>query len=469
MPGNERDPLEHWLAREIQPLPPPPGTFELIRKRARRRKAGRLAVTVTSAAAVAVLATVGVPAVLSLHLGPSATATKVADGRPDSSATSRTATTPSARASTATSTATPKYAPSGVSESTRPAGSPAGGPVPSNFQPTSITFVSSNVGWAIGQAGTPGQCANAIPTICTSIVRTSDDGQTWKGIPAPSTSKVSGIRFLDGINGWAYGPDLWSTHNGGSTWTQVNTGGQQVIDLETAGQEAFAAFANCSTPAGSGTQDCTSYTLKTTGATADDWVDVGPATSNLPDSAGAAPTIVLSGGTGWLLAPDGTIYSGPLDGAWTRLGDAPCPATPSESSLGGALLSYDTYTNEFVAACTTVPQSAASKTAQQAVIYTSGTTSLNWRALAEGPSGGNPVSLSTTPSSQAILATSQGISVLDTSTGQWTQTVTLAGGFTYVGMTTKLQGVAIPANTSLHQIWMTLNGGRTWQPYTLGP
>jgi hypothetical protein len=469
MPGSERDPLDNWLAREIQPLPPPPGTFELIRKRARRRKAGRLAATVTSAAAVAVLATVGVPALLSLHLGQSATGTPVANGRADSSATSRTGTTPSAGASTATSSANAKPSPSGISESTSSAGSPAGGPVPSNFQPTSITFVSSTVGWAIGQAGTSGQCANANPTICTSIVRTMNDGQTWQGLPAPSTNQVTGIRFLDGINGWAYGPDLWSTHNGGSTWTPVSTGGQQVIDLETAGQEAFAVFANCSSATGSAARDCTSYTLKTTGSETDDWTDVGPATSNLPDSAGAAPAIVLSGSTGWLLAPDGTIYSGPLNGAWTKLGDAPCPATPSESSLGGALLSYDTYTSQFVAACTTVPQSAAIGTTQKAVIYTSGTTSLNWQAVAEGASGGNPVALATTPSFQAILATSQGISVLDTSTGQWTQTVTLAEGFSYVGMTTKLQGVAIPANASLHEIWMTFDGGHTWQPYTISP
>jgi len=460
MAGNEHDQLDDWLAREIQPLPPPPGTFELIRKRARRRKAGRLAATVTSAAAVAVLATVGVPTVLSLHLGQSATGTPVANGRADSSAISRAA-TPPAGASTTTSSASPRSEARGISESTSPAGSPAGGPVPANFQPTSVTFVSSSAGWAIGQAGTPGKCANAVPTICTSIARTTNDGQTWQGIPAPSTNQVTGIRFLDGINGWAYGPDLWSTHNGGSTWTQVNTGGQQVIDLETAGHEAFAAFANCST--GSAGQDCTSYTLKTTQAGSDDWVNVGSATSNLPESAGATPAIVLSGSTGWLLAPDGTIYSGPLDGAWTKLGDAPCPATSSASSPGGALLSYDVYTNEFAAACTTPGAS------QQTVIYTSGITSLNWRALAEGSSDGTPVSLATTPSSQAIMATSQGISVLDTSTGQWTQTVTLAEGFTYVGMTTKLQGVAIPANASLHEVWMTFNGGRTWQPDSLNP
>jgi hypothetical protein len=37
------------------------------------------------------------------------------------------------------------------------------------------------------------------------------------------------------------------------------------------------------------------------------------------------------------------------------------------------------------------------------------------------------------------------------------------GGFTYVGMTTSEQGVALPADTSLHEIWMTRDGGQSWQ------
>jgi hypothetical protein len=38
-----RDDLDAWLEAQVQPLPPPPGTFELIRKRARRRKVTRAA------------------------------------------------------------------------------------------------------------------------------------------------------------------------------------------------------------------------------------------------------------------------------------------------------------------------------------------------------------------------------------------------------------------------------------------
>lgn len=35
---DRRDDLDSWMDGRIDPLPPPPGTFELIKKRARRRK-----------------------------------------------------------------------------------------------------------------------------------------------------------------------------------------------------------------------------------------------------------------------------------------------------------------------------------------------------------------------------------------------------------------------------------------------
>ena len=47
--NDERDPLDSWLSQQVHPLPPPPGTFELITRRARRRKLRKLAVTIASA------------------------------------------------------------------------------------------------------------------------------------------------------------------------------------------------------------------------------------------------------------------------------------------------------------------------------------------------------------------------------------------------------------------------------------
>ena len=35
---DRHDDVDAWLSQRIEPLPPPPGTFELIKRRARRRR-----------------------------------------------------------------------------------------------------------------------------------------------------------------------------------------------------------------------------------------------------------------------------------------------------------------------------------------------------------------------------------------------------------------------------------------------
>jgi photosystem II stability/assembly factor-like uncharacterized protein len=299
-------------------------------------------------------------------------------------------------------------------------------------------------------------------------VLTEDGGQHWKGVPAPGTNSVTGVRFLNTQYGWAYGPQLWSTQDGGQDWSPINTGLQQVIDLETAGSQAFALFATCAQPPSSSTTvsaNCSSYTLETTQEGSNQWSKVGQATTNLPDSPGATPTIVLSTRTGWLLAADGTIYSGPLGGQWTKLGIAPCPATPSAN--GGALLTRDAYKSQLVAACTSGP--ATGGTSATETVYTSADTSVHWQQQATFTPGSTVMSLATAPSAPAIVATGDGISILNHTTGQWQQTASLGGGFSYVGMTSDKQGVAIPVNSSLHEVYMTYDGGQTWVPRLIAP
>ena len=58
---NELDPLDRWLNQQVRPLPPPPGTFELISKRARRRRVRKAVISVAGAAAVAAAVGVAVP------------------------------------------------------------------------------------------------------------------------------------------------------------------------------------------------------------------------------------------------------------------------------------------------------------------------------------------------------------------------------------------------------------------------
>jgi hypothetical protein len=473
MPADdERDPLDRWLDQQVRPLPPPPGTFELITRRARRRKIRKAVITVASAAAVAAAVAVAVPGGLLLKVSPSSV--------PASSLANGGTPTPGGGSQSPNGTASRDAAsPSASAGSTGPFTEPSG-PVPANFAPTSVTFVSPTVAWVIGQAGTPGKCDNVNPDICTSIARTDDAGKTWKGEPAPDTSGpdgpsgVSAIRYLDGVNGWAFGPELWATHNAGNTWTRVSTGGYRVTDLETAGDRAFALWALCpdSAPGAAVASGCTSYTLMSAAKGSDNWTPVGGLTSGLTDQGNPTSAVLeLTGTVGYLLAPDGTLYEGPIaGGAWQQAGTAPCQpgAAQADGVPSDAFLAVADAQNLAIACY-------GSSVSGGVQVFTSSDGGQLWTPEAAGAwSGianvGTPTSLAATSDGVLVLATTTGIYV-QPGTGHWTAsnvtgTAAPAGGFTYAGMTTASQGVAVPADTGLHEIYLTSDGGTTWTPST---
>jgi hypothetical protein len=68
-----------------------------------------------------------------------------------------------------------------------------------------------------------------------------------------------------------------------------------------------------------------------------------------------------------------------------------------------------------------------------------------------------------------VLATTAGIEYSANGGARWkaarvTGLSASGGGFSYVGMTNPTQGVAVPANPDLHEIFTTGDGGKTWQP-----
>ena len=448
---DRRDDLDSWLEGRVEPLPPPPGTFELIKRRARRRKYRRLAVT-AGAAAVIVAAAVTVPQVVNLPVLNPATANNAANPRTS-------APTPSAAVSAAASAATPVIT-----------HGPA--PVPANFKPTSVTFIGTQTGWVIGQAGIPGYCATQY---CTSVARTDDAGKTWTGVPAPvigppdGATGVSQVRFLNTKDGWAFGPELFATHDGGHAWGQVVTNGLRVTDLETVGDRAFALFASCTgTGAAFGAQ-CTSYTLYSSSASADDWTPVGPATSQL---AGGAASLILTGTRGYLLAPDGMLYAGPVNGGapWQQIKQIPCPVGQplADGRPTGALLAAANATS-LILACAS---SNAPGIQQDKEVFTSADGGSAWQNAVAAPTLGLATSVAASPSGTYVLATTRGIDVQPAGSATW-QAATLdgpspAGGFGYVGMTTDAQGIALPANPAAGTVWFTFDGGLTWAPSHVG-
>jgi hypothetical protein len=79
------------------------------------------------------------------------------------------------------------------------------------------------------------------------------------------------------------------------------------------------------------------------------------------------------------------------------------------------------------------------------------------------------MSLSGTPGGPVLVATSSGIDVSVNAPGAsgtltWgtARGATAPGGYSYVGMTTSQQGVAVPANVSMDAVWFTYDGGAHW-------
>jgi len=344
----------------------------------------------------------------------------------------------------------------------------AAAPVPASFRPTSVTFIGTDTGWVIGQAGAPGHCATQY---CTSIARTDDAGKTWTGVPAPVTGPADGatgvsqVRFLNLSDGWAFGPGLFATHDGGHTWAQVVTNGLRVTGLETVGNRAFALFASCTGTGAAFAAQCTSYTLYSSPAAADAWTPVGPSTSGLT---GAAASLVLTGTRGYLLAPDGMLYGGPVDGSapWQAVKQVPCPVgTPlADGQPTGALLAAANAANLVLAcASSSVPGGQQAKQ-----VFTSADGGIVWQNAAAAPALGLAISVAATPAGTDVLATTAGIDAAPAGSAAW-QAATLegpppAGGFGYVGMTTDSQGVALPADPTAGTVWFTFDGGKSWTP-----
>ena len=154
--------------------------------------------------------------------------------------------------------------------------------------------------------------------------------------PPAGALGVSQLRFLDTHDGWAFGPQLWVTHDGGGHWTQEQTYGLRVTDLETAGDRAFAVFATC-TGTGAGLRGGLHQLLALLGpgerrpvaarARADREPAGGLGQARPRPPAWCSPA-ARADGTGYLLSPSGALLSGPLTGKpWSVVSKAaPCTA-----------------------------------------------------------------------------------------------------------------------------------------------
>ncbi|MGO8961672.1 MAG: WD40/YVTN/BNR-like repeat-containing protein [Streptosporangiaceae bacterium] len=327
--------------------------------------------------------------------------------------------------------------------------SPAVGPVPAGFQPVSMTFVSASEGWVLGTA----PCSHKP---CTSVVRTTDGGRTWVGIPAPryplAGSGASGgltrLRFADPEDGFAYGSQLWVTHNGGASWRRVSQVPGYIVDLEASAGRVYAASAKSSR-----------VTIYESPAGRNAWHRVTGLASVI--GYGGLGTITLHGTAAWIIlgGPDGgRLYATQTGSRWVREG--------FKCATDFFIASVAAYDNRRITLlCTGLP--AAGST--QKVLYSSADGGTHFTRVGSAPSGGDGGLLAEPTTRNLFVATSSGATWLYASTDggrRWHDNLTLddgGKGWSDFGFTTATQGVAIEGRPSDgSHLYLTRNTGQTW-------
>jgi hypothetical protein len=339
---------------------------------------------------------------------------------------------------------------------------PLGGPV-------SATFISPSTGWllALRPCHHP-HCS------WLRMRKTTDHGRRWSAVPAPPAPyewqsrriahrAVSQVRFADAADGWAFGPGLWATHDGGVSWHQVSMPGLAVQDLAAAGGRVLAVLSRCR-PQGGG---CTGVQVYTSPVATDSWRPV-------PGAGGAyrSASLVVSGNTGYVTgvpdpAPSAAVavQAGPADGSapWRA---RPVPCRDSYGSFGAWLAASPGGT--LVIACANQPSAGW----QPKRAYTSADGGQSWQRLPDPASLGYLGGVSITPAGTIFVSGPRSDVWAFRDGGRGWQDVLrdrsgAADGFG-AAMTTSTQGFALPQDSSPRGIiWFTYDDGHTWRPVTV--
>lgn len=336
---------------------------------------------------------------------------------------------------------------------------PVGTAVPSGFVPHSVTFVSLQTGWVLGVAG----CTTGS---CLTLLRTSDAGHSWVAVPAPAvpyapdstdSSGAHQVRFADPLDGWAFGPELWETHDGAATWTRVSLPGAsaraQVVDLAAAAGTVHAVvFDN-------------GVSIQSSAADHDSW---SRSATSIPFGAGPIPRahLALHGSSGWLIEVDRTVVGGARlsAGQWTQW-------TPPCTKAGGDAQVDPSSDADLFAVCN---EGQWTNPPPVTHAYTSADGGASFaRAPANLPIGTADEIASATPQVAVVAGHSNGGDIsellLTTNGGLSWAPVYKADGTnvaTDLGFTNADQGVVVEFDQSKGgaSLLMTFDGGHTWSP-----
>lgn len=283
---------------------------------------------------------------------------------------------------------------------------------------------------------------------CGAILRTTDGGSVFAGIPSPpvSASDVSQLRFASPLDGYAFGPELWQTADGGATWANVPIPGQ-VTELEAADGEAYALVT------GAGSANSTSNELLTAPVGSRQWRQVPTPTplGHGSQFAVSGPNLYVLGGNGDLVL----LYSTDQGAQFSQRFD-PCTA-----GLGGSVTVAADGTSTLWAACPTGMMA-------EAMLSTNG--GVTWRVATATGAFPNSLKLAAASSSVALASpapeTLSGALVRTTNGGS-TYAVVLSGSspstVSWVGFSDPSRAYALLAGS----LFESSDGGATWRSVAL--
>jgi hypothetical protein len=373
-------------------------------------------------------------------------------------------------------------------------GSPA-----ARFTPFSTSLPTDSKGWVLGTV----KCSDR--RTCMQLRSTRDGGATWKleslpaGLLKPADERVGlnaiaavypvypygllNVRFANVRDGWIYGtiPSidrfggittsrwlvlLWSTHDGGTTWTKQNPPGLgsqgPTFDLEASSREVYLLGEGLTFTA----------VLVESPVQSDHWSVVKTPPLEFPAGGSANEgDIVLSGHAGWLVEGNDRGVTGSLrlnqDGQWTRW-SPPCASVGDSYAVPVA---SDTRHLDVVCEIGGVfaqpsPKAPPGATPGSWWLYVSSNAGSSFHAASELHPAGDYFSALAWPTPKTLFSYYgvgfPGELVMSRDEGKsWH--VVFHGLVTYLHFVNATNGIGIaesPSNTS--EMIVTHNGGQSW-------
>ncbi|HLX33234.1 MAG TPA: hypothetical protein VKR79_10775 [Gaiellaceae bacterium] len=322
--------------------------------------------------------------------------------------------------------------------------------------PVAASFVSPDRGWELGRSG----CL-----ACSALRVTADGGHSWTTLPppparlsynTPSAAGVLDVAFADGANGWLFGPGLYSSHDGGRSWTLQQLSGVSSVEAAAGDVYALTKTALWRSPAGR-----------------DDWTrlpvpSLGGRNGAAFALSGSSVLLLDAGYQGPGLGLPGKLWFSPNRGTTWHSRTVPCRhqgGAAAVASAGGHGWLLECYSNE--------QSSQAQQTSH--VVYLTGDDGKTWRSLGRPTRQGEPSRLGGA-GNHAFLATESGgadelVGSVDGGR-HWRVVLDLAGegftGWADLGFLSPSVGFVVgPTHyvgpSGRDHVYRTDDGGRRWR------